>query len=83
MNKYIIIGIGAFALMTTTVYALTNDNNDDAINNGATIRENCPYHNEECPYYEEKNDNNCPNNKSCQHHRNNHERRNGCHHYNK
>lgn len=52
MKKYLILGIAAFSLMATTVYALNGNNN---FVNGAAHNQNCPYHNsnENCPYYDE------------------------------
>lgn len=64
MKKYLIIGAISFTLMATTVYALS-ENKQNNENNQQTYNENCPYHNEDCPYHDENcpyyNSNNCTN----------------------
>lgn len=88
MKKYLAVGIVAFSLTITTVYAL-NDHN--RIDESTTYNQNCPYYdrNEDCPYYDEVTDTrNCPNNKNgnCLTNYSNYEyghgRHGGCHRHN-
>ena len=53
MNKYLIVGIAAFSLMATTVYALNSNENSKIVNESTPYNQNCPYHNsnEDCPYH--------------------------------
>lgn len=54
MNKYLVIGIVALSLMTTTVYSINNSNN--LVNKSTTYNQNCPYHDRTT------NTHSCPNN---------------------
>lgn len=52
MKKYLIIGAISFTLMATTVYALTENKQNNENSNKQTYNESCTYHNEDCPYYD-------------------------------
>ncbi len=73
MNKYLMIGIAAFSLTATTVYAINdNSSNNSSVNDKVEYNQNCPHQNEnkDCPYYDETNTtSHCPNseNGNCQH----------------
>lgn len=73
MYKYLMIGIAAFSLTATTVYALNdNSGNNSVVNETTGYNQNCPYHNEnkDCPYYNDATaTHNCPNSEkgNCQH----------------
>lgn len=96
MKKYLIMGIIAFSLMITTVYAFNNKSeNNNFLNNQTSNNQNCPYCNnsdcpyqnngKDCPYYPERTSaHNCPNNNcSCQYNygkSNSYRRQGRCHH---
>lgn len=96
MKKYLFIGLVAFSLTITTVYALNDNRSESKVTKDQiTYKENCPYYNsnEDCPY---NNDNgnypyynettgtqscsNCENGNRHYNHGNGYGRHNGYHH---